>query len=496
MRWLVAELHGARELVDALDFSRLLRVHEQSVSSDARGLHRHANDMVWRAPFRDRNEDDDDAWLYLVVMLEFQSEVDFLMPLRIRNYVDNFHMERWRGKRFRSTDRLAPVLPIVLYTGTSPWSAPPRVIDLVTPGASGAGRGEAGVASRANPLFAGDGYLALDTLRVAADDLRHDNAAALLAGLENPSPSRIAGQVTALHRRLRAPELAPLREVMLLWAQQVARRRIGLDLEIRDMAEMDRLHESGDLEEYFAVRVRAWQDEYRAEGRAQHRAGHRAGYRTGHCRGAGPATPAGGTQVRRRHGRAIGGSARADQRYPPSCGSGGLDHRLHDGRRSDCPLRQRRRAQFVKLEVQPRTGLVIPLYKNPASSIPRPAKRARGYGRHRSSGLPTRAGRWAPSQAAGSPASLRSQRAQRSRRCTAAETSYRSTSTALSAGRVSYYRRSATTALRPVLPRSGLREHTGSGGNVHPARDQRFEGRRVAGVHPHKFCPFGQTGPR
>ena len=181
-------------------------------------------------------------------MLEFQSEVDFLMPLRIRNYVDNFHMERWRGKRFRSTDRLAPVLPIVLYTGTSPWSAPPRVIDLVTPGASGAGRGEAGVESRANPLFAGDGYLALDTLRVGADDLRHDNAAALLAGLENPSPSRIAGQVTALHRRLRAPELAPLREVMLLWAQQVARRRIGLDLEIRDMAEMDRLHESGDLE--------------------------------------------------------------------------------------------------------------------------------------------------------------------------------------------------------------------------------------------------------
>ena len=178
-------------------------------------------------------------------------------------------MERWRGRRFRSTDRLAPVLPIVLYTGTSPWSAAPRVIDLVTPGASGAGRGEAGVASRANPLFAGDGYLALDTLRVGADDLRHDNAAALLAALENPSPSRIAGQVTALHRRLRAPELAPLREVMLLWAQQVAKRRIDLNLGIRDMAEMDRLHESGDLEAYYTARLRAWQDEYRAEGRAQ-----------------------------------------------------------------------------------------------------------------------------------------------------------------------------------------------------------------------------------
>ena len=269
MRWLVAELHGARSLVDALDFSRLRRVHEQSVASHAGGLHRHANDMVWRVPFRDRDEDDADAWLYLVLMLEFQSEVDFLMPLRIRNYADNVHMEHWRGKRFRSTDRLAPVLSVVLYTGTSPWSAAARVIDLVTPGASGAGGGDTSVASRTSPLFAGDGYLVLDTLRVAADDLRHDNAAALLAGLENPSLERIADQMTALCRRLSAHELAALREVMLLWAQQVARRRIGLDLEIRDMAQVERLHESGDLEEYFAARVRAWQDEYRAEGRAE-----------------------------------------------------------------------------------------------------------------------------------------------------------------------------------------------------------------------------------
>ena len=66
---------------------------------------------------RDRGEDEAGAWLYLVVMLEFQSEVDFLMPLRIRHYVDSLHVEQWRGRRFRSTDRLAPVLPIVLYTG-------------------------------------------------------------------------------------------------------------------------------------------------------------------------------------------------------------------------------------------------------------------------------------------------------------------------------------------------------------------------------------------
>ena len=52
------------------------------------------------------------------------------MPLRIRNYADSFHMEQWRGRRFRSTDRLAPVLPIVLYIGKPPrWTAARRVID-------------------------------------------------------------------------------------------------------------------------------------------------------------------------------------------------------------------------------------------------------------------------------------------------------------------------------------------------------------------------------
>ena len=281
MRWLVADLHGAHSLVEALDLSGLERVHEQSVNSHGDDQHRHANDMVWRAPFRERDKDDEDdegdkddeddpgAWLYLVVMLEFQSEVDFLMPLRIRHYVDSLHVEKWRGRRFRSTDRLEPVLPIVLYTGRSPWSAAPRVIDLVTPGATGAWGEDGDLASRVNPLFTGERYLVVDTLRVGADDLRHDNAASLLAGLENPSPERIAEQLAALHRRLGARELAPLRNVMLRWARRVARRRLALDLEIDGMAQTERLDESGDLEAYYAARLRAWQDEYRAEGRAE-----------------------------------------------------------------------------------------------------------------------------------------------------------------------------------------------------------------------------------
>ena len=141
---------------------------------------------------------------------------------------------------------------------------------LVTPDAPGVGEGDAGVASRASALFAGDGYLLLDTLRVGVEDLRDDNAAALLAGVENQWQERIPAQLAALRRRLDAPELAPLREVMLRWAQHLAKHRSDdLDLGIGDMAEIDRMHESGELEGYFAERVRVWQDRYRAEGRAE-----------------------------------------------------------------------------------------------------------------------------------------------------------------------------------------------------------------------------------
>ena len=299
LRWLVADLHGMHALVDALDFSTLTRVHEQSVTAGAVALRRHSNDMAWRVHLRGRGEDDAVApggradrtasppggdgaqpessgpWLYLVVMLEFQSTVDYLMPLRIRNYVDNFHMEQRRGRRFRSTDRLAPVLPIVLYNGASPWSAAPRVIDLVTPGATQAGGGESNAPCRTDPRFAGDGYVLLDSHRVGREDSRHDNAAALLAGLENPLPPMLPELVGSLSRRLRAPELRELREVMLRWAGWLA-RQAGLKIEAEDMAQVNRMENPDDVEAFYATRAQVWEEERRAEGRVEGREAGRA----------------------------------------------------------------------------------------------------------------------------------------------------------------------------------------------------------------------------
>ena len=269
LRWFVAGLPGGRELVGELDFPGLVRVPEQSTTGPAGDKRSFANDVVWRVPFRERRRDDADSeWLHLVLMIEVQGTVDHLMALRIRNYVDNHHMDLWRGKRFGARDRLPPVLPIVIYTGgPTRWTAASRVIDLVTPVSFPVA--EPDLALRTSGLFAGEGYLTLDTLdtqQVAADDLRHDNAAALLAALCNPTLDRIPAEVAALRARLDDPKLKELLEVVMLWAQQTARRMFDFDLGTDDMAEIDRLHESDDLEDYYAARRRAHKEQIRVEG--------------------------------------------------------------------------------------------------------------------------------------------------------------------------------------------------------------------------------------
>jgi len=134
LRWFVAGLPGGRELVEALDFSKLLRVQEQSTSGPSARKRSYANDIVWRVPFRDRPAGESESgWLHLILMIEVQGTVDHLMALRVRNYVDNHHMELWRGTRFGARDRLAPVLPIVLYNGAPAWKAEAEVSRLIAP---------------------------------------------------------------------------------------------------------------------------------------------------------------------------------------------------------------------------------------------------------------------------------------------------------------------------------------------------------------------------
>ena len=73
----------------------------------------------------------------------------------------------------------------------------------------------------------------------------------------------------AFHRRMNAPELRELRQVMLEWASRQARRRLGVEL--GDMVELNRLRDPDEIDAYYGTRVHAWKEEYRAAGREEGR---------------------------------------------------------------------------------------------------------------------------------------------------------------------------------------------------------------------------------
>ena len=100
-------LHGfaARGWSGALDFASLTPVPASFVSDDLQQRH---GDLVWRVRFRD------DRWLYLVLLLEFQSGVDRAMAVRMLAYTALLYQKLIGEGVLREHDALPPVLPIVI----------------------------------------------------------------------------------------------------------------------------------------------------------------------------------------------------------------------------------------------------------------------------------------------------------------------------------------------------------------------------------------------
>ncbi|MXY05569.1 MAG: hypothetical protein F4171_01190 [Gammaproteobacteria bacterium] len=265
LRVVLAQSAAGLALLEALDLSSLTRESEQSVSKRHRTG---ARDMVWRVRLKPSSGG---SWLHLFLFIEFQSDVDFLMPLRVRTYFDDFQMELWRGKRFGANSRLQPALAIVIHAGQSKWRAAQRVAELVAPEPSDVEQGIDKPALRPDGLFSGEGYLLLDSAQLTPDDGHDHNAAWLLAAFENPSPTHLAAWVEALRKRLAAPELKALQETILRWADWAVRQRIGLDMGVSDMAQVNALQGDGELSDYVEARRRAWMEGYREEGRQEGR---------------------------------------------------------------------------------------------------------------------------------------------------------------------------------------------------------------------------------
>ncbi len=114
------------EWLKEADFTSLKRVNGSYVSEKE---HQRHDDMVWRLKVGQQ-------WVWVYLLLEFQSEPDPWMALRMMVYMGLLSQHLIKEGELQD-DLLPPIVPIVLYNGTPAWKASTDVADCFGPSLPG-----------------------------------------------------------------------------------------------------------------------------------------------------------------------------------------------------------------------------------------------------------------------------------------------------------------------------------------------------------------------
>jgi len=229
--------------ISALDLESLEKMNGSYVTDDLRGRH---GDAVWRIRWGEE-------WLYVYLLLEFQSSVDRFMALRIMVYTGLLHQDLIRRGELGADRRLPSVLPVVLYNGERRWRAPTDMRALVQPPPDGLERFQPDQA-----------FLLIDEGAYSADDRQPiNNLVAALFRLEHHrSSDEVAGLLQLLVKWLSGPEQAGLRRAYLEWL----RRRLPKWFPGETFPEMHDLQEAYEM---ITNRFEEWKERQRLAGVAQ-----------------------------------------------------------------------------------------------------------------------------------------------------------------------------------------------------------------------------------
>ncbi|MFT4099557.1 MAG: Rpn family recombination-promoting nuclease/putative transposase [Burkholderiaceae bacterium] len=244
--------------VRQLDLDSLEPINSHYVSE---GLATRSDDLVWRVKLRDK-----DDWLYLYLIIEFQSRDDPTMAVRVMVYLGLLYQSLIRHGMIAAGDPLPPVCPIVLYNGVAPWRSAQDVADMLVapPGAL-------------QPYTPRLRYYLLDEHRIAeaaraAGKALPDNLAGVAVGIETmrsrPEMKALGQTLLARLALLPTERFDALGAVFTEWVNRVVVRRLDLDENTRLLANIQEVamlsEQRGDLAEIF-------RNEGRTEGKEEGR---------------------------------------------------------------------------------------------------------------------------------------------------------------------------------------------------------------------------------
>ena len=227
------------EWLHSLDYSTLEKMPGSYVTDDMR--HR-ADDVVWRVKVGGE-------WIYLYILIEFQSKVDPWMAVRMMSYVGLLYQDLIKAKQVLPQRKLPPVLPIVLYNGDAPWKAATNIAELIPK--------VPGLVAQFLPSME---YLLIEENRYAAADLASmQNLVAAVMRLQRPhSQADVLEVIDLLNRWLVSnPELV---RIFAIWVRLVLLRQSKNHLALPKVQDLK------ELKMTLATRFEEWALQARQEG--------------------------------------------------------------------------------------------------------------------------------------------------------------------------------------------------------------------------------------
>jgi len=230
--------------VEMLDFTSLEKVSGHYVTDDLRGRE---DDVIWRIKCRD-------SWLYVYLLLEFQSTVDRFMAVRLMTYIGLLYQDLLKSQKFSKNQKLPPVVPVVLYNGKKRWTAATQLGDLI-----------ADLPQNISLYKPGLRYLLLDEGQIAQDELNPlKNLVAAVFRLENAQThADIIAVVDDLLLWLKAPEQQSLNRTFTLWIKRVLRSARTAE------QTLDNINDLTEVRTMLAETVKNWAKTWKAEGIAE-----------------------------------------------------------------------------------------------------------------------------------------------------------------------------------------------------------------------------------
>ena len=228
------------EWVKDLDIKTLERVNGTYVSDD---LREREDDIIWRVQLAG-------SWIYVYLLIEFQSTVDRYMAVRLMTYIGLLYQDLQKTGALPQDGKLPPVLPLVLYNGSDTWNAALDMEELIQEVAGGL--------KKYQPRFQ---YLLLEEQSYDDESLPAHNLVSAIFRLEKSRyPEDIRAVVTNLLEWLKLPQQANIRRAFTVWIN-----RVLLPARVPGQ-EVPKVHDLMEVQTMLAERVKEWTKEWKEEG--------------------------------------------------------------------------------------------------------------------------------------------------------------------------------------------------------------------------------------